>query len=178
MLDIVGTVSKWVIPVFITAVLLAAFVRRVRVFESFVEGAEQGFEIAVKLIPYLVAMIVAITIFRASGAMDIMVAVVSPVFNLIGAPAEVLPHAVMRPLSGGAALGIASELIEEHGPDSLIGFLVSTMQGTSDTTFYVLTLYFGSVGIRKYRYAVASGLTADLTTLFASIFIVSLIYAV
>src|SRR5690554_5786733 len=114
MLDMVSTISKWVIPVFITAVLLAAFVRRVQVFESFVEGAEQGFEIAVKLIPYLVAMIVAISIFRASGAMDIMVALVSPIFGLIGAPAEVLPHAVMRPLSGGAALGIASELIEEH----------------------------------------------------------------
>lgn len=177
MLGIIGAVSKWVIPVFITAVLVAAAVRRVPVFESFVEGAQQGFEIAVKLIPFLVAMIMAISIFRASGAMDVMVAAVSPVFNLIGAPAEVLPHAVMRPLSGGAALGIASELIEVHGPDSMIGTLVSTMQGTSDTTFYVLTLYFGSVGVRKYRYAIASGLTADLTTLVASIFIVSLFFA-
>lgn len=177
MLDVLGVISRWVIPLFITAVLVTAVLRRIPVFEMFVEGSQQGFEIAVKLIPFLVAMIMAISIFRASGAMDIMVAVVSPFFNLIGAPAEVLPHAVMRPLSGGAALGIASELIDVHGPDSFIGTLVSTMQGTSDTTFYVLTLYFGSVGVRKYRYSIASGLTADLTTLFASIFIVSLIYA-
>ncbi|MDA8096233.1 MAG: spore maturation protein [Desulforudis sp.] len=177
MLEAVSTVSKWAIPVFLALVLVIGTLRRVEVFESFVAGAEQGFGLAVKIIPFLVAMIVAISIFRASGAMDILVTVVSPVFNLIGAPAEVLPHAVMRPLSGGAALGIASELIKEHGPDSLIGILVSTMQGSTDTTFYILTLYFGSVGIRKYRYAIASGLTADLTTLFASIFIVTLLYA-
>ncbi|MDQ7788421.1 MAG: spore maturation protein [Clostridia bacterium] len=177
MLEAISAVSKWAIPVFLTLVLVIGTLRRVQVFETFVAGAEQGFGLAVKIIPFLVAMIVAISIFRASGAMDVLIAMVSPFFNLIGAPAEVLPHAVMRPLSGGAALGIASEMIEEHGPDSLIGVLVSTMQGSTDTTFYILTLYFGSVGIRKYRYAIASGLTADLTTLFASIFIVTLLFA-
>lgn len=176
MLEVVGVISKWAIPLFLALVLVVGTLRGVRVFEAFVEGAEQGFGMAVKLIPYLVAMIVAISIFRASGAMDMFLGVVGPFFSLLGAPPEVLPHALMRPLSGGAALGIATELIEEHGPDSLIGVLVSTMQGTSDTTFYVLTLYFGSVGIRKYRYAICSGLTADFVTLFASIAIATAVF--
>jgi spore maturation protein B len=176
MLEVVSALSKWAIPVFLVVVLLAGTIRGVRVFEAFVEGAEQGFGMAVKIIPYLVAMIVAINIFRASGAMDIFVGAIGPLLTCFGAPPEILPHALMRPLSGGAALGIATELIEEHGPDSFIGLLVSTAQGSSDTTFYVLTLYFGAVGIRKYRYAVASGLTADLTTLLASILVVTAIF--
>jgi spore maturation protein B len=176
MLEIVTAVSKWAIPVFLALVLVAGVLRGVRVFEAFVEGAEQGFGMAVKLIPFLVAMIVAISVFRASGAMDIFVGAVALLLSCLSVPPEILPHALMRPLSGSAALGIASELIEEHGPDSFIGLLVSTAQGSSDTTFYVLTLYFGAVGIRKYRYAVASGLTADFTTLLASILIVSAIF--
>ncbi len=176
MLELVGAVSKWAIPVFLAVVLAVGAVRGVRVFEAFVEGAEQGFGMAVKIIPYLVAMIVAISVFRASGAMDCFVGLIAPVLTLIGAPPEILPHALMRPLSGGAALGIAAELIEKHGPDSFIGLMVSTMQGSTDTTFYILTLYFGAVGVRRYRYAVASGLTADLTTLLASIFIAGIIF--
>lgn len=176
MLDLISVLSRWAIPLFLFVVLVAGTLRGVRVFEAFVEGAEQGFGMAVKIIPFLVAMIVAISIFRASGAMDMFLGLVSPLFTCLGAPPEILPHALMRPLSGGAALGIATELIEEHGPDSLIGLLVSTAQGSSDTTFYVLTLYFGAVGIKKYRYALASGLTADLTTLLASILVVASVF--
>ncbi|MEW6458502.1 MAG: nucleoside recognition domain-containing protein [Bacillota bacterium] len=176
MLELVGAVSKWAIPVFLAVVLIAGAIRGVRVFEAFVEGAEQGFGMAVKIIPYLVAMVVAISVFRASGAMDCFVGLISPLLTFVGAPPEILPHALMRPLSGGAALGIATELIEKHGPDSFIGLLVSTMQGSTDTTFYILTLYFGAVGVRRYRYAVASGLTADLTTLLASIFIAGIVF--
>ncbi len=176
MLELAGAVSIWAIPVFLAVVLIAGAARRVRVLESFVEGAEQGFGMAVKLIPCLVAMVVAISVFRASGAMDSFVGLIAPLLALVGAPPEIVPHALMRPLSGGAALGIATELIEKHGPDSFIGLLVSTMQGSTDTTFYVLTLYFGAVGVRRYRYAVASGLTADLTTLLASLFIVGLVF--
>lgn len=176
MLTLINDVSRWAIPVFIMIVLLAGVVRRVPVFETFVEGAEQGFEVAVKIIPFLVAMIVAISIFRASGAMELTARALSPILSPMGAPPEVLPHAVLRPLSGSAALGVATELIKEHGPDSLIGFLVSTMQGSSDTTFYILTLYFGSVGVRKYRYAIISGLVADLTTFLASLYIVNRLY--
>ncbi|OAT86441.1 spore maturation protein [Desulfotomaculum copahuensis] len=171
MYEIISEISRWAIPLTLLLVPLAAMVRGVPVFETFVEGAGEGFATAIKTIPYLVAMLVAINIFRASGAMDVLVHTLSPYLNRLGFPAEVLPHAVMRPLSGGAALGIATDLIATHGPDSFIGRLVSTMQGSTDTTFYVLTLYFGSVGISRYRYAIVSGLAADFTTLAASVFI-------
>ncbi|MFZ5899193.1 MAG: spore maturation protein [Bacillota bacterium] len=176
MLSLIGDISQWAIPGFLLLILVAGVVRRVPVFETFVEGAEQGFEVAVKIIPFLVAMIVAISVFRASGAMEAVADALAPVFQYIGAPPDILPHAIMRPLSGGAALGIATELIKEHGPDSFVGYLVSTMQGSTDTTFYVLTLYFGSVGIKRYRYAIWSGLLADFITLVASIYIVNLMF--
>ncbi|WP_066640004.1 spore maturation protein [Desulfolucanica intricata] len=176
MFTIISELSRWAIPVVLLVVPLIAFIRGVKVFETFVEGAEQGFATAIKIIPFLVAMLVAISVFRASGAMDIMVSCFSPVLNIIGFPTEILPHAIMRPLSGGAALGIATDTIKTYGPDSFIGRLVSTMQGSSDTTFYVLTLYFGSVGIKKYRYAIISGLAADLTTLAASILICKIMF--
>ncbi len=176
MFEVIAELSRWAIPLILLVVPLAAMLRGIKVYETFVDGAEAGFATAVKTIPYLVAMLVAVSIFRASGAMEVLVAALSPVLNLIGLPAEVLPHAVMRPLSGGAALGIASDIIKTYGPDSFLGRLVSTMQGSCDTTFYVLTLYFGSVGIRKYRHAVILGLTADLSTLIASIFIVRVIF--
>jgi len=176
MLDIITELSRWAIPVVLLVVPLVAALRRVKVYETFVDGAEAGFTTAIKTIPYLVAMLVAIGIFRASGAMEVLVKTLSPVLNIVGLPTEVLPHAIMRPLSGGAALGIASDIIKTYGPDSFLGRLVSTMQGSCDTTFYVLTLYFGSVGVRKYRYAVILGLISDLTTLFASVFIVRLFF--
>lgn len=172
MLEFISLLSRWAIPVLLLVVPLVAALRRVKVYETFVDGAEAGFATAIKTIPYLVAMLVAIGIFRASGAMDVLVMLLSPVLNVIGLPAEVLPHAIMRPLSGGAALGIASDIIKTYGPDSFLGRLVSTMQGSCDTTFYVLTLYFGSVDVRKYRYAVGLGLLSDLTTLIASVCIV------
>jgi spore maturation protein B len=171
MFELINEISRWAIPFVLLVVPLAAFIKRVPVFETFVEGAESGFSTAIKTIPFLVAMLVAVSVFRASGAMQLMADCFSPILDKVGFPAEVLPHAIMRPLSGGAALGIATDLIKTHGPDSFIGKLVSTMQGTSDTTFYVLALYFGSVGVRRYRYAVATGLCADFTTLIASLFI-------
>jgi len=173
---IIAELSRWAIPVILLVVPVIAVLRGVKVYETFIDGAEAGFATAIKTIPYLVAMMVAISIFRASGAMEVLVAVLSPALNFIGLPAEVLPHAIMRPLSGGAALGIASDIIKTYGPDSFLGRLVSTMQGSCDTTFYVLTLYFGSVGIKKYRYSVLLGLVADFTTLAASVFIVRTIF--
>lgn len=176
MFEIIAELSRWAIPVILLIVPVIAVLRGVKVYETFIDGAEEGFATAIKTIPYLVAMMVAISIFRASGAMEVLVAALSPALNFIGLPAEVLPHAIMRPLSGGAALGIASDIIKTYGPDSFLGRLVSTMQGSCDTTFYVLTLYFGSVGIKKYRYSVLLGLVADFTTLAASVFIVRTLF--
>ncbi|MGQ9556588.1 MAG: spore maturation protein [Desulfurispora sp.] len=176
MFELLNQLSRWVVPGLMALVLLVAWLRRVNVFEVFVAGAEQGFSTAVRTIPYLVAMLVAIHIFRASGAMQLMARSLAPWLSWMGLPPELLPHAIMRPLSGGAALGIATDIIARYGPDSFLGLLVSTMQGTSDTTFYVLTLYFGSVGIVRYRYAVYTGLAADLITLLASLLVVRLTY--
>lgn len=171
MFDFISGLSRWAIPLLLFIVPLAAVIRGVKVFEVFVEGAEAGFSTAIKTIPYLVAMLVAINIFRASGALEVMTGALSPVLNYIGFPGELLPHAIMRPLSGGASLGIATDIIATHGPDSFLGQLVSIMQGTTDTTFYVLSLYFGSVGVTKYRYSIISGLSADFATLVASVYI-------
>lgn len=175
-MEILNIISQWAIPFMLLVIPLTGLIRGVKLYESFVTGAEQGFLTAVKIIPFMVGMLVAIGVFRASGAMDLLVKAVGPFFNLLKIPPEILPLAIMRPLSGGGALGLAAELIHSYGPDSFIGRLASTMQGSTDTTFYVLTVYFGAVGIKKYRYALSLGLLADLTTLVAAIFITNLIF--
>jgi len=170
------TVSKWAIPLLLLIIPCYGFCKRVPVYETFVEGAEEGFYTAVKIIPFLVGMMVAISVFRASGAMDYLVGAMQPLMVAMGAPPEVLPLAVMRPLSGSGALGLATELMRVYGPDSMIGRLASVMQGTTDTTFFVLTVYFGSVGIKRFKYAVITGLSADLTGLIASVYICNLLF--
>ncbi|MDH7572313.1 MAG: nucleoside recognition domain-containing protein, partial [Clostridia bacterium] len=136
-----------------------------------------GFVTAVRIIPYLVGMMTAISVFRASGAMELCARLLAPVLQPLGIPAEVLPLALMRPLSGGAALGVAADLIRTYGPDSFLGRLASVMQGSTDTTFYVLSVYFGSVGITRYRYAVALGLTADVVSFLAAVVICRQVFA-
>ncbi|MGI6552784.1 MAG: spore maturation protein [Clostridia bacterium] len=173
---LINTISSWAIPILLLFIPLTAYLRGVKVYEAFVTGAEEGFRTAVKIIPYLVGMLVAISVFRASGAMDLFIQLINPVMALFHAPAEILPLAIMRPLSGGGALGLATEIISTYGPDSYLGRLASTMQGSTDTTFYVLTVYFGSVGISKYRYALALGLIADVTSLAAAIFVCNLVF--
>jgi spore maturation protein B len=176
MLALLDTVSRWAIPFLLLAVPIYGFLKRLPVYETFVEGAEEGFYTAVKIIPFLVGMLVAISVFRASGAMDYAIQAIMPLMQKLGAPAEVMPLAMMRPLSGSGALGLATELIKLYGPDSLIGRMASVMQGTTDTTFFVLTVYFGSVGIKRYRYALLTGLSADITGLIASIYVCNLLF--
>jgi len=170
-------VSRWAIPLLLFFIPLYGYLRGVPVYETFVAGAEDGFKVAIKIIPFLVGMLVAISVFRASGAMDLFARALNPFLHRIGVPGEILPLAVMRPLSGGGALGIAAELIGSFGPDSFIGRLTSVMQGSTDTTFYVLTVYFGSVGVRRYRYALALGLLADISSLIAAIVICNLMFS-
>ncbi|MGB9792065.1 MAG: spore maturation protein [Thermacetogeniaceae bacterium] len=156
--------------------LVIGVLRRIPIYETFIRGAEEGFQIAVRIIPYLVAMFVAIKVFRVSGAMEFLAHFCAPVLSTLGLPPEVLPLALMRPLSGSSALGIATELIRTYGPDSFVGRLASVMQGTTDTTFFVLTVYFGSVGIKRYRHALALGLIADLTGLILSLLLCKMIF--
>lgn len=173
---IIGVFSTWAIPVLLFVIPVVAFTKKVKVYESFVDGAKEGFDVAVKIIPYLVAILVAIGMFRASGAMDIFIKLISPLTNLIGLPAEALPAALMRPLSGSGSLGIATELMVEHGPDSFIGRLVSTFYGSTETTFYVIAVYFGAVGIKKTRHAIPGGLIGDLAGLLAALFICKIVF--
>ncbi len=170
-------ISNYAIPFLLFVIVLIGFFRKVKVYEVFVDGAKEGFDVAVRIIPYLVAMLVAIGMFRASGAMDWLVAILSPLTNLIGMPAETLPVGLMRPLSGSGALGIVTELINTHGPDSFIGRLASTLYGSTETTFYVLAVYFGSVGLRKGRHAVAAGLIGDFTGMIAAVLICRLVFS-
>lgn len=176
MTDFILEVSRWAIPLVLFLIPLYGYLRGVPVYETFVAGAEDGFKVAIKIIPFLVGMLVAIGVFRASGAMDLFARALNPILHLVGVPGEILPLAAMRPLSGGGALGIAAELIGSYGPDSFIGRLASVMQGSTDTTFYVLTVYFGSVGVRRYRYALALGLMADISSLIAAIVICNLMF--
>jgi spore maturation protein B len=179
-----GDVFRWLINIIaIVAIPFVIFVflgwgllKKVKVYEVFVEGAKDGFSVAVRIIPYLVAMLAAIGIFRASGAMDILTSFLAPATALIGMPPETLPMAFMRPLSGSGSLGIMTELMKVHGPDSLIGIMASTMYGSSETTFYVLAVYFGSVGIRNTRHAVPVGLIADVAGMLAAVWIVNLLF--
>ncbi len=174
--DILQALSIVAIPLIIAAFVAYAARKKVPVYESFVAGAKGGFEVAVKIIPYLVAMLVAIGIFRASGAMEILVKLLSPIANLIGMPPQVVPMALLRPLTGSGSLGLMADIMKKYGPDSFIGILVSTMYGSSETTFYVLAVYFGSVNIYRTRHAVAAGLIADAVGMLGALMICRILF--
>jgi spore maturation protein B len=174
--EVIQVLSILAIPALVLLIVVAGAVKKVKIYEAFVEGAKEGFTIGVKIIPYLVAMLVAIGIFRAGGAMDILTGLLSPVTDLIGMPAETLPMALMRPLSGSGALGVMSEIFKAHGPDSIIGRMVSVMMGSGETTFYVLAVYFGSVGVTRTRQAVPAGIIADLISILLSVWVVQAVF--
>ena len=170
--------SRYIIPLMLVMIPFYGLVfKKVKVYESFVDGAKDGFDIAVRIIPYLVAILGAIGMFRASGALEILLTTMAPLLQYIGFPPENLPLALMRPLSGSGSLGLLTDLINEHGPDSLIAKIGATMFGSTETTFYVLAVYFGSVGIRKTRHALAAGLIADLVGVLSAVFFCQLFFA-
>lgn len=171
-----GMTSFWILPALVSALILYGWVRGVRVYDSLVEGAKQGFDVALRIIPFLVAILVAIGMFRAAGGIDALVMVLGPITGLIGMPAEVLPVAVLRPLSGSGSLGVAAETLQTYGPDSLIGYLTSTVYGSTETTFYTLAVYFGAVGIRDTRHTLPACLLADVAGILAATFIVNLLF--
>lgn len=169
-------ISVWAIPVVVALVALYAICKKVPVYTSFTNGAKDGFSTAVMIIPYLVAMLCAIGMLRASGAMDAFCNLIAPVTELIGCPAEVLPMAIMRSFSGGGATGMMADLIETYGTQSQIGRIASVALGSTETTFYILAVYFGSVGVSNSRHAVAAGLLGDLASLIASCVLVNLMW--
>jgi spore maturation protein SpmB len=168
--------SFWILPALVGGLVLFGWATGVRVYASLVEGAKEGFQVALRIIPYLVAILVAVGMLRASGGIDLLVRYVGPLTNLIGLPAEALPMAVLRPLSGSGAYGVMAEIMSVHGADSLIGYMVSTFQGSTETTFYVLAVYFGAVGIKRTRHALPACLLADVAGILAAVLIVNLIY--
>ncbi|MQA66354.1 MAG: spore maturation protein [Alphaproteobacteria bacterium] len=171
-------VSPWIIPGLMVALLAFGWARRVPVYEVFVEGAKEGFNVAVRIIPYLVAILVAIAMLRASGTLELFVRAVGPFTGAVGLPAEALPMALLRPLSGSGAYGLLASIINDPnvGPDSYVGLLVSTLQGSTETTFYVLAVYFGAVQIKRMRHALAAGLTADAAGIAAAVVICLLLF--
>ncbi|MDI9613713.1 MAG: spore maturation protein [Acidobacteriota bacterium] len=177
MQQIIGTLSAWAIPLFLVAIPLYGVARGVKVYESFVEGAKGGFQTAIRIIPYLVAILVAVGMLRAAGAIEMLSRGLDPLLARLHFPAEILPLALMRPLSGSGSLGIVTELIQVHGPDSLLGRLAATAYGSTETTFYVLAVYFGAVGIKKVRHAVFAGLVADVVSIVAAITFCRLAFA-
>ena len=174
--DIILTLSYAAIPLLILAITLHASVKKVHVYEVFTQGAKQGFVVGVKIIPYLVAMLVAVGMFRASGAIELMAEWLAPVLELIGMPADLIPLAVVRSLSGSGALGILGEIATANGGNAYVTKLAAVMTGSSETTFYVLALYFGSVGVTKFRHALAAGVIADIIGIFVALFIGNLVF--
>ncbi|TMW74102.1 spore maturation protein [Alteribacter natronophilus] len=175
-MGMITAVSLWIIPCLIAFILVVAVIRKVPAYEAFVEGAKEGVGMSFAIIPYLVGMLVAISVFRESGAMEFFIDLIRPALHALGVPADIVPLAMIRPLSGTGALGMTSDLIATHGPDSFIGRLASTMQGSTDTTFYVLTVYFGAVGIKKMGDALKVGLLADVIGIASAIVVVTLVF--
>jgi spore maturation protein B len=162
-------ISLWAIPVMLVVIPLIGIIRKVKVYDVFVDGAKEGFDVAIKIIPFLVGILVAIGMFRASGAMELLTAALQPVMNATGFPAELMPLAILRTLTGSGSLAFTTDLIKTHGPDSLIGRMAATMYGSSETTFYVLAVYFGAVSVKKTRHAVPAALIGDLVAAAATV---------
>jgi spore maturation protein SpmA len=166
---IVNAVSLLSIPFMLSAFPLYAMLRNVKVYEEFVDGAKEGFDVAVRIMPYLVAILVAMGMFRAAGGIDWVSRALTPAMRAIHFPPELLPMVLMRPLSGSGTLGIFAELVKQYGPDSLLSRMGGTIFGSTETTFYVLAVYFGSVAIKRTRYALPAGLIADTVGVIASV---------
>lgn len=166
---IIDLISLWALPGIILIILTVAIIKKVPVYEAFIEGAKDGAKVSFNIIPYLIAIIVAISMLRASGAIDSFAALCSGFLNKIHLPADILPLAIVRSLSGSAAVGVFSDIISHNDVNSYTSKLAAIMLGSSETTFYVLTVYFGAIGIRKYRYAIITGLFADFAGIVMSV---------
>jgi spore maturation protein B len=173
---LLDTISTWAVPLLVAGIPLYALTRKVNVYAAFLEGARGGFETGIRIVPPLVAVLVALGMLRASGALDGLARALAPLLDPLGVPASVLPLMVIRPLSGGAALGVVGDVLRSEGPDSYAGRLVSVMCGSTETTFYVLAVYFGAAGITRYRHALPAALLADLAGMTAAVVVVRLLF--
>lgn len=168
--------SSLVIPVLLSAVAVCGMGRKVDVYSALTRGAEEGLTVLLRIVPSLVGLLTAVSMFRASGAMEFFSGLCAPALNLLGIPPETTPLMLIRPVSGGGALAVASDLMTAYGPDSYIGRVAAVMLGSTETTFYTIAVYFGSAGIHKTRHAVPAALAADLTGFLASALAVRLFF--
>ncbi len=171
-----STISKLIIPLFVLFVVFYAFKKKVMIYDTFLEGAKEGLITVFHIFPSIIAMVFAINIFLNSHLLETMFSVISPILTKINLPLNILPMAFVRPISGTASLAIMNDIFANFGPDSFVGRLASTIQGCTDTTIYVLALYFGSIKINKTRHALSTGLFADFIGIIASFIVVSLIF--
>lgn len=169
-------ISNLIIPLMVLGIVIYGIRQRVNVYDVFIEGAKESFEMVISLFPYMLAMIFGINLFLKSNALNYFLNLLKPFFSYLNIPLEIIPMAIMRPISGSSSLAILNNLFQEYGPDSFIGRVGSVIQGSTETTFYVLTLYFGSVGIKKIRHALWVGLLVDLIGILVSIIIVGLFF--
>jgi spore maturation protein SpmB len=172
-----NTISLLAVPFLLSFFPLYAALRRVKVYEQFVEGAKEGFQVAVTIIPYLVAILVAVGMFRGAGGIDLITKALKPVLDFAHFPSELVPMCLMRPLSGSGTLGMFTELVKQFGPDSLIARTAGTIFGSTETTFYVIAVYFGAVSVKRTRHAVPAGLIADAVGIIASVIICRMMFA-
>lgn len=169
-------ISNCILLCFIVGIPLYGAIKKINVFDAFITGAKTGFETVINIVPYLVAMMVAISMLRASGFFDLLSSLLKPILSSVGMPSELLPLALIRPFSGSASSGIMAELIQQNGGDSFIAKTAATMMGSTETTFYVVAVYFGAIGIRRTRHAIPAGLLADLAGILASVCICRLVF--
>ncbi|HEY8550811.1 MAG TPA: spore maturation protein [Vicinamibacterales bacterium] len=170
---VLDAISLWAIPVLLVGIPLVGLLRKVKVYDVFIEGAKEGFDVAVRIIPFLVGILVAIGMFRGSGAMDLLLNVLRPIVAPTGFPAELVPLAILRSLTGSGSLAFTTDLVTTHGPDSLIARTAATMYGSTETTFYVLAVYFGAVSVRRTRHAVPAALVGDIVAAVAAVVVCS-----
>ncbi len=175
-MSIIKAISMYAIPVIFVIILSAGVAKEVRVYDVFVESAKEGITTIVRIIPSLVGLLVAIGIFKASGALDLLIYAVKPVADIVNIPSEALPLAFLRPISGSASLALVSDTLKTYGPDSYVGRVVSTMMGSTETIFYTVAVYYGAVGIKNIRYTLVAALIADAASVIASVTVCTFVF--
>jgi spore maturation protein B len=171
-----NNISNCIIPIIVLIIVLYALKKRVDIYDTFIDGTKESFDMTLKVFPNLLAMVFGVNIFLKSGVLDFIFNNLKPIFSYINVQIEILPMAIMRPISGSASLAILNDMFLNYGPDSFIGTVASIIQGSTDTTFYVLTLYFGSIGIKKIRYAMWAGLFSDLVGIVTAIILGNVLF--
>lgn len=169
-------ISLSIVPFMVLIILVHGYIKGVDIYNTFIEGAMEGFKTAIKIMPYLIAIFIAIGIFRASTALDMFTSLLEPIIGLVGVPKEVLPLVIIRPLSGSGALGVVRDIIANYGPDSYPGLVASIMMGSSETIFYTLSIYFGSIGVKDYKHTLKAALLAYVISIFTTILICNYFY--